>query len=138
MSEERKGPDRQTLRKLAGMMPSFIQHQEQKRKTRAGTVRRTMRPRKLCSICARLFDYVETTEEISMGAGHCELCAAKLKEGYTALVCADRFAFVKSDRLKDLAGTVEQVSPEVMAEVEKHYVSEWRQADGAAEQPNNP
>jgi|ERR1043166_194533 hypothetical protein len=135
MNEERQGPDPDTLRKLAGMMPSFIAGMEQKRARGKGVKVVARKARRICSICARLFDYAETTEEITMGTGHCELCAAKLKEGYAALVCADRFAFVKSERLKDLAGTVEQVSPEVMAEVEKHYVTEWKKEDGAEDKP---
>src|SRR5437867_4252931 len=99
MSEDHTGPSPETLRKLAGMMPSFIKAMEQKRTRGKGVKVAAKKARKLCSICARLFDYTTTTQEIEMTPGFCELCDARLKEGYAAFVCADRFAFCKSPRL---------------------------------------
>jgi len=74
-----------------------------------------------CVICGKFFGSCRPKPGAAQNK-FCPRCTASLNAGYTAAVTLDgkRFAFFKSDRLKDMAGKVVSVKPETMDEIEKN------------------
>jgi len=120
------GPNLHTLKSLHEIMPSMIEGLKEKRITGRGKPVESAKPRQLCRVCAKLFDYATSLGETEMKSGTCETCAAELKAGYVALVCGNKFAFVKGKTIADLAGEVVTLPPEKMLLIEKQFQAEWK------------
>lgn len=122
------GPNPETLKALAGMMPSFAQGVvEGKLKGKGVKVGPPPQyPTKICVICATTFDFITGGGERVLLKGHCPRCQKFLDEGNTAFVHGDEFMFAKSESLKDMAGKVVRVKPETFAALKKQYEQEWK------------
>lgn len=116
------GPSHETLANLHAMMPSFIKGLKKKAVFGKGRPAAVSRPRKVCKVCGLLHDHamLSPTAELEIKSDLCETCGPMLKDGYAALVCGEKYAIIKCDALKDWAGTIKQVSPNVMDAVEKN------------------
>lgn len=125
------GPDRETLKNLAGMLPSFVQGMEKKRALGKGKAVQIPRPTKVCKVCGLLFDKVMAapSKEMDIHPTYCDRCDKELKSGCTAIVCGDLFAFVTSSKLMDKAGEVMHVSPNVMEAISKQYAVKKRESE---------
>lgn len=110
------GPSHETLANLHAMLPSFIKGLRKKRVVGKGRPASVIRPRKVCKVCGLLFDKVSmpADAEVSIVPALCQLCEPMLEGGYTALVCGEDYAIIKSERLKDWAGQIIHVSAHVM------------------------
>jgi hypothetical protein len=144
MADNPKGPSDETLKRLAGMLPSFtkgvIERKASGKGRKVGTPNVVVRPTKVCTICLTTFDFKETPEDSRLTGENCVRCASLLREGYIAFTSGKRFAFAKSERMKDLAGTVVKLSAEVFDKLEAHYKDEWKtneqQSQGNDPQPS--
>ena len=87
-------------------------------------------PGKLCSVCAKAFAWSNTPVQVP-SSEPCKECAEKLKDGCVALVCADEYAFVKSERLKDLAGKIIVIQPVNFQKIKAQFNAEWRKQEDA-------
>ena len=113
------GPDKETLRQLAGMLPSVIEHAENKRILKTGS-RSLSHPHRVCVICLKTFDFKRVAPE-KIERSVCEICNISLVEGYTAIICDDKYAFVRSEALADLAGKIVSVTGPQMARIEEKH-----------------
>lgn len=120
-TEHNTGPSHETLANLHAMLPSFIKGLRKKRVVGRGRPASVIRPRKVCKVCGLLFDKVSmsSADEVSIVPALCENCEPMLAEGYTALVCGEDYAIIKSERLKDWAGQIIHISANVMEKL-KH------------------
>lgn len=142
------GPNRNTLRQLAQMLPSVIQGI--KEGTLGGRGRKvpilTVHYRKTCKICCALFDAAKLGPgaEVTPQPGICDRCQGMLDQGYIAFTCSTgpegrgRFCFAQSDRLKDKAGTIMPINPEVFDRLAAHYKAEWQKETESTNEPDNP
>lgn len=121
---EPKGPDPEFFKRLKKQLPSLRDEVEKKRTLRGHTPVSEMVPKKVCSVCGKGFDWGPIKGPIP-DLAVCDKCQAKLDEGYTALKSDNRYAFIKSASLADMAGKIVPISPDVMEAVQKHYVAEW-------------
>jgi len=126
VSEDPNAPDVSNLKFLKEMLPSLIKGLAEKKAIGRGKRVAPRRPWKCCAVCCDIYEYKESFEEVTLENGHCPKCDGLLKEGYVAFVSGDKFAFGKSDRLKDKAGEVMAISLETMAKLEKQFTSEWK------------
>lgn len=126
MTESLPGPDRENLRKLNEIMPSFIAGMAKKKTVGKGITPMLRRPKKVCPVCGLLYEhkFMKASDETDIKTQNCQPCQKQLDDGCVALVCGDKFAFVKTQALEDFAGQIKQISPYVMAAVEKHYGSQ--------------
>ena len=83
------------------------------------------RATKVCKVCMCGFDKKAVSSEHPITPGICESCQTTLDEGYVALVSAEKYAFVRSERLKDLAGQVINISGPGMEKIQKEYEVNW-------------
>lgn len=115
------GPSHETLANLHAMLPSFIKGLRRKQVIGKGNPASVIRPGKVCKVCGLLFDKVSmpADAEVSIVPALCKTCEPMLEEGYTALVCGEDYAIIKSDRLKDWAGQIIHISANVMEKL-KH------------------
>ncbi len=137
MSDEkpRFGPSLETLRNLAGMLPSYAHGLIEKKiaKNHNPVVKEV--PNKICEICAVLFfdpaDKVESSilevakpdPEIPppLKSGVCPKCASVLAEGYTAFTTQTHYCFGKSSKLADMAGKVVLIRQETMDKMRERF-----------------
>lgn len=129
------------------MLPSYIKGLESRKICGKGKPasppKKEQQPRKVCTICAKLFDFgdpesIIITPEIkaptTLESAVCEDCQKSLDEGYVGLVEGTRYAFVKSERLADMAGKIVQVKKKTMDELQKqHQQVRNRRVPGASE-----
>lgn len=129
MTDDPNGPSKDVLKHLKGMLPSLAQGlHEQKIGGKGRLVARgTLKPRKLCPVCGKLYDKITTTAEISLTPVNCEDCADMLKQGYTALVCGKKSCFVKCKALADKAGEVLLIGEEVFSQVQEKFDAQVRE-----------
>lgn len=115
------GPSPETLANLKAMLPSFIKGLAKKKILGKGIQAQVRRPRKCCKVCGLLFDYtfLSPSAELEIKPDLCKTCGPMLKEGYTALVCGEKYAIVKSPAFESWAGEIIRISPHVMEAVEK-------------------
>lgn len=130
---DRKGPNLNTLRGLAGMLPTFAKGVvERKVSGKGAKVAPSKRPTKTCPVCFAAWDWqpigVELGDEFATSSQVCSRCDGILKEGYIAIVCGGEYAFVKHDHLIDMAGTIQRVKPETFEKLRGKFKVQ-RQAD---------
>ncbi len=125
---EPTGPSPEFFKRLKGQLPSFREEVEKKRVRKGHIPVADMVPKKVCHVCGKGFDWGPIKGPLPELAV-CDKCQAKLTEGFTALKSDNRYAFIKSQSLADKAGEIMQVSPEVMDQVQQHYVAEWIESD---------
>lgn len=134
MSDQKpSGPSPEFFRHLKDQLPAMKRDLEKKRALRGQIPVADMVPKKVCEVCGRGFDWGPIKgpiPELSL----CDGCDKALKDGYAALVSDNRYAFIKSPSLSDMAGQIVKISPDVMEAVQKHYVAEWIKKED--EQPN--
>lgn len=127
MSDDPTGPNLENLRSFRGMLPSLTSGMSKKDIGGKGIrVLPPTRPRKCCTICALLFDYASAPSDTSLVSEVCEKCQASLDDGYVACVADTRYAFIKSEKLADLAGKILRVNKPTMDELEKQNKSHHR------------
>jgi len=132
------GPDPEFFKNLKNQLPSMKEALEKKRVFRGQVPVSEMVPKKCCRVCGRGFEWT-TIQGPLPEVALCKRCDEKLKEGYIALISDNRFAFIKSESLKDKAGEVMEISPEVMEQVQKHYLAEWvEKMEETKPKPNEP
>jgi hypothetical protein len=129
---ERHDPSPEFFRNLKDQLPGFKQELEKKRVLKGQTPVEEMVPKKCCTVCGKGFDWGRIKGPIPELAV-CDKCQAKLDAGETALKSDNRYAFIKSASLADMAGQIMQVSPDVMDKVQTHYMAEW--VEGMEEKP---
>lgn len=84
-------------------------------------------PRKTCPVCCKLFDFVSVErEKAEIKAEPCEECGKLLKEGWIAFTSGDKYAFCRSERMKDLGGKIVPLSPGVFQKIEDAFPMEWK------------
>lgn len=137
-----QGPSPEFFRRLKDQLPSFREEVEKKRVRAGQTPVADMVPKKVCEVCGKGFDWGPIKGPLPELAV-CEKCEKQLGEGYTALKADNRYAFIKSKSLEDMAGKIMEVSPEVMDQVQKHYVAEWvegmeAEKNKSEQKPNEP
>jgi hypothetical protein len=106
-----KGPDIKTLSFLSGMLPSLAKHVG-RGKPFGRKVTPEKRPRKICTVCMRPFDYAAVGDDFQPGTGICEQCTGLLQEGYIAFTCGGEYAFARHPHLADMAGKIVKLQPE--------------------------
>lgn len=119
------GPSNETLKHLAGMLPSYAKAVAEKKLGGKGRKEEARVPRKVCQVCGVGMDYgpqKTALPEVSL----CEYCKKELKDGYTAFVSGDRYVIAKSARLADMAGKVVKISPHVLEKLSKEFELEWK------------
>lgn len=101
-------------------------------------------PHKVCLVCHAAFDFREgepIDKEKLIEKEHlqdpCADCKTKLDEGYIAFVHGDRFAFAKSQMLKDMAGTVQHLSANVFETLATQFKLEWKVKEHIDHGPKN-
>ena len=89
-------------------------------------------PRKVCKVCGTLFDkaLLPAKEKVEIKPDFCPTCKPLLDAGYVALVCGDKYALVKCSFLSDWGGTIRQIGPKVMMNVEKQFGASKRRING--------
>lgn len=129
MSDDPNGPSKDVLKHLKGMLPSLAKGMGQHQIGGKGhlVARGTLKPRKLCPVCGKLYDKITTTAEISLSPVNCKDCAEMLKQGYTALVCGKKSCFVKCEALADKAGEVLVIGEEVFSQVQEKFDAQVRE-----------
>lgn len=126
--ETPQGPSDETLKRLAEQLPSFIAGMETKKtvgKGRKISIPAPPKPRQICRVCSKAFDYAHVEGDSEMKPGLCDTCEPMLKQGCVALISSDKYAFVKSPRLADMAGQIIPISHQNMEKVLKEYNAEW-------------
>ena len=126
MSEQPTGPDRNTLKNLAGMLPSFMRGLAHKKSVGKGKPVPAPRATKMCPICADGYDKknLPADDRSNPEIKNCPKCQAHLDSGLAAFVCGDHYAFAMSPKLSDMAGEIIQVSPHVMKVLKKAHILE--------------
>lgn len=135
-SDNSDGPSFETLTRLQQMMPALQQQAKERIEKRSNFVPK--KGRKLCKICCGRWDFVFTREDVQMTAGICPTCEPLLKEGYVALICGEKYAFVKSPRLADMGGTIVPITEANMEKIEKEYLLEWKSKEAPNESNEIP
>jgi len=126
---------------MKGMLPSFIKGIAEKVAIGRGIkAPKRLSPKKVCTLCTKLFDKVEVDagKEPPLEMGRCPECEEKLKDGFVAVVAPNKLAFVKSERLKDLAGNTVQVSAENFLRIQQEYLNNWAPENAHANKPAGP
>lgn len=125
MADENTGPSFENLLKLRDALPKLAHDLTHKK---IGGKGRPVIPqaRKTCTVCCKLYDFVTTKEDVLLQPVPCETCQKELDAGYVAMVGGDKYAFVKSKRLADLAGRVVHVPPHVMEKINDAFALEWK------------
>ena len=92
-------------------------------------------PSYACDVCGITF---QSKDEPKPLFRFCRKCDGMLKDGYTAVVCdTGDFAIIKSEALKDMAGSMVKVSPPVMAMLKQKFDKGAKgDADGKDDKPN--
>src|SRR5512135_2374789 len=99
---ENTGPSDDTLRRLKGMLPSMAMSVHEGKLHGRGRKIGKPQPRKTCPVCCKLFDFVSVErEKAEIKAEPCEECGKLLKEGWIAFTSGDKYAFCRSERMKD-------------------------------------
>lgn len=138
MSDQPVGPDRNTLRQLAGMLPSFMKGLAHKKSVGRGKPVPTPKATKLCPICADGYEKknLPPQDNTSPDIVNCPKCQAQLDAGSAAFVCGDWYVFAMSPRLSDMVGKIVHVSPHVMEALKKEFDAKPRK-DSAGNPGNN-
>lgn len=130
MNGDPTGPNPDTLKHLHSMLHSFVEGLEKKRSIGKGSPV-LAKPRKICKVCGLMFDKVFTKEDVPMESVTCDKCEHMFKDGCVAVVCGDKYAFVKSERLsggdggESLVGQIIHLQPHNMAKIEKEFQLNW-------------
>ncbi len=136
------GPSKDWLKHMRKMLPSLAKGVVEKRTIGKGNKALLRRkPRKVCSYCTRLFDHAlfKDAESPKLEVDTCPECKAKLDDGFVAIVATgNRICFVKSERLKDMAGKCVRVSPDNFDRIAKEYDLNWAPAKSDHDQPQPP
>jgi len=123
------GPSNETLKHLAGMLPSYAKAVAEKKLGGKGRKEAPRVPRSVCPICGTGFDFGPAVHNLPK-PDKCKSCEKDLAAGYTAFICDDRFIIAKSARLADMAGKIIQLSPPVFERLAKEYELEWKVKHG--------
>lgn len=123
--EQPQGPSPETLRHLHGMLPSFVKGMKEKRAVGKGKPVGVMKARKVCPVCSKLYDKIWTSADIILESKNCERCQEFFDDGCIALVCGDKFAFVKSPRFATIPQKIVHLSPQNMEKVQKEFDAKW-------------
>lgn len=120
-------PSPENLRRLYEALPDYVEQLEEKREARGEKRVSKSLPKNLCDICGRGYNhsYLVLKDSVPEMDGHCPRCETFLKEGYTALIAGNEFAFIKSASLEDMAGKVQKISSDTMTAVKKNFTLEW-------------
>lgn len=123
MSDQPPGPSRDTLKNLAGMLPSFTMAMKGKKITGKGAPLKILRPRKVCPVCGDLYDKVmlPPNADLALEPKNCERCQGLLDEKWTAFTCGENYAFARSPGLVSMAGQMVQISPSVFEQLAKEF-----------------
>lgn len=108
------------------MLPSMVRGLKEKRIGGKGRPEQVTRFRKICRVCAKLFDKAATDPMRPLETGTCEGCSAMLDQGYIGLRSTDGYAFIKSASLADMAGQVIQIQPANFEQIRAQYNVEWK------------
>jgi len=125
------GPSHETLKALAGMLPSL------KKGLMDGSIRgkgKVSRPTAMCKVCGKLWDFVRSTVDSQppmVRGENCDACTARLKAGMVAICNGSKYAFVESKgALADERGNVIQVSDATWRALEKQFTDAQHQQQG--------
>lgn len=127
MSETPQGPSSENLRRLSGMLPSFVKGMQEKALSGKGkeTIGIVRVPKKCCKVCASTFDFhmVKPSQKVELESSICVDCQKRLDDKWIAFVCDNLYAFVKptNNRFNDMEGQIVPISPHVMAEIGKTF-----------------
>lgn len=127
---------------MKGMLPSLAKGVVEKRTIGKGRKALMVRKaQKTCPYCTQLYDFKLFKDEESpkLEVEVCPQCKAKLDEGFVAIVAeGSKICFVKSERLKDLAGQSIRVSPENFEKIEAEYKANWAPAPKTDDEQHPP
>lgn len=133
-----QGPNPEFFKNLKEQIPAMKEALEKKRTLRGQPAVKDMVPKKICRVCGKGFEWT-TIQGPLPEVALCKRCENRLKQGETALICDNRFAFVKSPSLADKAGEIMEVSPEVMDQIQKHHLAELvEKMEETKTEPNKP
>lgn len=143
MSEEPpQGPNRETLKSLKGMIPSFIRGLAQKRAVGKGKAVLVMRDSKVCTICGAAHTRISlpASPEFIPEGEPCPRCQALLDQGCCAVCCGNEFAIFKPPPglLQDWVGKVNEIGPQVMAAIKNKFNPMRGNAGTSKSSPNDP
>jgi hypothetical protein len=127
-------PSPEFLKNLMGSVKSFVKQKQQGQRFKQGVT--IPAPRKVCPICLKMHDYGNRLPESELIKDYCPDCLKSLKDGYTACVCDNRYAFVKSSKLAGLEGQVLKLEKPTMDLLQKEFsgnVKERKEDDNTPE-----
>lgn len=122
------GPSRETLKHLHSMLPSAAAGIAQKKIAKNRPVvtnKNDLSPSKVCEVCSALFGFIHKYDG-DLQSSVCHKCQKQLDQSLTAFVSVDRYAFGKSELLKDMAGKIVHVQEESMNEIQKQFKMQHR------------
>lgn len=121
---ENTGPNRESLRRLAGELPGIVAHKQKQIHREL-----TTKYRKICKVCMEGFDKAQTEIDAPMEPGICKNCTKMLKD-HIAVVWNLKYAFLKpmDGKNQDLVGQIVNVTEPVMKEIEKQHETFTRNA----------
>lgn len=122
MNQDPDAPDVGNLRQAFANMKDYVrQHKAGNLPAQkfAAEKAESEKPQNVCRICDAPFNHSKIAVAKPILTEPCPKCDGFLKEGFTALRAATRYAFVKFMDSTDLHGKIMDVSTEIMDEVEK-------------------
>jgi hypothetical protein len=129
---DRKGPNPETLKSLAGMLPHLANGiLEGKVGGKGRSIAPEKRPRKLCTICLARYDFATMGEDFLPTSGICDRCQGLLDDGYIAFVCGGEVAFAKHPHLADMAGTIQKINSETFEKIRNKLAVKTEPPEGA-------
>lgn len=131
------GPDINNLRRLAEMLPDYVQARAQRKIKVKG--RNPKFPEHVCRICGR--PHGAGSEGKTPGSQVCQPCQQRLDAGQSAIVGDGRYAFVVSESLQDKEthlGTINHVTKAVMDNVMDRFgMQQIQKRHDASEESSN-
>jgi hypothetical protein len=131
------GPSHETLKALAGMLPSLKQGLKDGSVCGKGKV---SHPTAMCKICSKMWDFVRAPagSDLPMIRGeNCADCSRRLKAGMVAICNGANYAFVESKgALADERGNVIKVSDATWRAMEKEFSDAQMQKEKTANDSN--
>lgn len=147
VSEPLHKPERpaiEQLQQLYNSLPSMAKGVAEGKIGGKGVKAPKKHPTKICKVCFKSFEWKtgdapgqEKIIVVESMRDPCPDCDRKLKEGYTALVAGNRYAFVKSAKFMDWAGQIIHISPQVMSSVQVQFNAEWNTAQEPTDAKEN-